>query len=65
MGTDAGVGPHGENLRELSLMAAGGMSGLATSSSTHCLVSLRIAAASGNGTVLARHSSTSLSAIPA
>jgi len=26
MGTDAGVGPHGENLRELSLMAGGGMS---------------------------------------
>jgi imidazolonepropionase-like amidohydrolase len=25
MGTDAGVGPHGENLRELPLMAAGGM----------------------------------------
>jgi imidazolonepropionase-like amidohydrolase len=25
MGTDAGVGPHGDNLRELSLMAAGGM----------------------------------------
>jgi imidazolonepropionase-like amidohydrolase len=26
MGTDAGVGPHGDNLRELPLMAAGGMS---------------------------------------
>jgi imidazolonepropionase-like amidohydrolase len=26
MGTDAGVGPHGENLRELALMAKGGMS---------------------------------------
>ena len=25
MGTDAGVGPHGDNLRELPLMAAGGM----------------------------------------
>jgi imidazolonepropionase-like amidohydrolase len=25
MGTDAGVGPHGDNLRELALMAAGGM----------------------------------------
>lgn len=25
MGTDSGVGPHGENLRELELMAAGGM----------------------------------------
>lgn len=25
MGTDAGVGPHGDNLRELSLMSAGGM----------------------------------------
>jgi imidazolonepropionase-like amidohydrolase len=25
MGTDAGVGPHGENLRELSLMAKAGM----------------------------------------
>lgn len=25
MGTDAGVGPHGENLRELPLMASGGM----------------------------------------
>jgi imidazolonepropionase-like amidohydrolase len=25
MGTDAGVGPHGDNLRELGLMAAGGM----------------------------------------
>jgi imidazolonepropionase-like amidohydrolase len=26
MGTDSGVTPHGENLRELELMAAGGMS---------------------------------------
>jgi imidazolonepropionase-like amidohydrolase len=26
MGTDSGVGPHGSNLRELALMAAGGMS---------------------------------------
>ena len=26
MGTDAGVGPHGDNLRELTLMAKGGMS---------------------------------------
>jgi imidazolonepropionase-like amidohydrolase len=26
MGTDAGVGPHGDNLRELPLMAKGGMS---------------------------------------
>jgi imidazolonepropionase-like amidohydrolase len=26
MGTDAGVGPHGDNLRELALMAKGGMS---------------------------------------
>jgi imidazolonepropionase-like amidohydrolase len=26
MGTDSGVTPHGQNLRELSLMAAGGMS---------------------------------------
>ncbi len=26
MGTDAGVGPHGENLRELALMGAAGMS---------------------------------------
>lgn len=26
MGTDAGVGPHGENLRELALMEKGGMS---------------------------------------
>lgn len=26
MGTDSGVGPHGQNLRELGLMAAGGMS---------------------------------------
>jgi len=26
MGTDSGVGPHGGNLRELALMAAGGMS---------------------------------------
>lgn len=25
MGTDSGVGPHGSNLRELALMAAGGM----------------------------------------
>jgi hypothetical protein len=25
MGTDSGVGPHGSNLRELTLMAAGGM----------------------------------------
>ena len=25
MGTDSGVGPHGSNLRELELMAAGGM----------------------------------------
>src|SRR5205823_2442662 len=25
MGTDAGVGPHGDNLRELGLMGAGGM----------------------------------------
>jgi imidazolonepropionase-like amidohydrolase len=25
MGTDSGVGPHGRNLDELSLMAAGGM----------------------------------------
>ena len=28
MGTDAGVGPHGENLRELPLMAKGGMAPL-------------------------------------
>lgn len=27
MGTDSGVGPHGRNLAELALMAAGGMSG--------------------------------------
>ena len=27
MGTDSGVGPHGSNLHELQLMAAGGMSG--------------------------------------
>jgi imidazolonepropionase-like amidohydrolase len=26
MGTDAGVGPHGDNLRELALMAKAGMS---------------------------------------
>jgi imidazolonepropionase-like amidohydrolase len=26
MGTDSGVTPHGRNLRELALMAAGGMS---------------------------------------
>jgi len=26
MGTDSGVGPHGDNLRELSLMRKGGMS---------------------------------------
>jgi imidazolonepropionase-like amidohydrolase len=26
MGTDSGIGPHGSNLRELQLMAAGGMS---------------------------------------
>ncbi len=26
MGTDSGVAPHGQNLRELALMAAGGMS---------------------------------------
>jgi imidazolonepropionase-like amidohydrolase len=25
MGTDSGVAPHGQNLRELELMAAGGM----------------------------------------
>jgi imidazolonepropionase-like amidohydrolase len=25
MGTDSGVGPHGSNLRELALMAAGGL----------------------------------------
>jgi imidazolonepropionase-like amidohydrolase len=34
MGTDAGVGPHGENLRELPLMAAGGMSPAAVLRST-------------------------------
>ena len=29
MGTDAGVGPHGDNLRELALMASGGMTSAA------------------------------------
>jgi imidazolonepropionase-like amidohydrolase len=34
MGTDSGVTPHGRNLRELSLMAAGGMTGAAALEAT-------------------------------
>jgi imidazolonepropionase-like amidohydrolase len=44
MGTDSGVGPHGRNLRELGLMAEGGMAPLdvitATTSSAARLLSL-------------------------
>jgi imidazolonepropionase-like amidohydrolase len=44
MGTDSGVGPHGSNLDELSLMAAGGMTPLdvlvATTSSAAQLLGL-------------------------
>jgi len=44
MGTDSGVGPHGSNLDELSLMAAGGMTPsdvlVATTSSAAQLLAL-------------------------
>jgi imidazolonepropionase-like amidohydrolase len=41
MGTDSGVGPHGRNLEELALMAAGGMKPAAVlASATSCAAQL-------------------------
>jgi len=51
MGTDSGVGPHGRNLEELALMAAGGMKPAAVLAATTSGAAQLLGLADTTGTI--------------
>jgi len=51
MGTDSGVGPHGSNLDELPLMAAGGLTPAQVLTATTCSAAKLLQVADETGTI--------------